>query len=146
MFDNTNPYKVFCRHYAAFFDGKGRHQEVEISEEVFHAFEEFVKTERNLRRWDERHEEYMKKSEDEITYSITKEQIGIEDIICEREMGDAVQAAINTLPEIQRRRVLLYHKYDLTYEQIAEVENCSHPAIIKSVSAAIQKLKSFYNR
>ena len=144
MFDNTNPYKVFCRYYAAFFDGKGKPQEVEISEDVFHAFEEFVKTERNLRRWDERHEEHLEYAEEEISVKVPRLQKSIEEVICEKELAREVETVIDTLPEIQRRRFLLYHKYDLTYEQIAEVENCSHPAIIKSVSAAIQKLKTFF--
>ena len=144
MFDNTNPYEVFCRYYAAFFNFKGELQEVEIEETVFLAFKQFVKTERNLRRSDERHEEYLEQTEDEVTYKMNKEQKSVEEVICERELEEEVNAAIDTLPDVQRRRLLLYHKYGLTYAQIAEVERCSHPAIIKSVKEGLKKIKKFF--
>ena len=144
MFDNTNPYKVFCRYYAAFFDGKGRPQEVEISEDVFHAFGEFKKEAKKQQNFDERHREYFDLSEEEIANRSAPTQRSIEEVICEKELAGAVKEAVDNLTDVQRRRLLLYFRYDLTYEQIAEVENCSHPAIIKSVNAAIKKLKSFF--
>lgn len=52
--------------------------------------------------------------------------------------------AILELPETQRRRLILYYFQGLTYEQIAEMEGCTHPAIIKSVSSALEKIKKFF--
>ena len=49
--------------------------------------------------------------------------------------------AIARLPEIQQRRLILYYFIGLTYERIAEMEHCSRQAVMKSVSAAVQKLK-----
>ena len=144
MFDNTNLYRVFCRYYAAFFDGKGNPQEVEISEDVFHAFGEFKKEAKKQQNFDERHREYFDLSEEEIASRPAPTQRNIEEVICEKEVSKEVKEAVDSLADVQRRRLLLYFRYDLTYEQIADIENCSHPAIIKSVNAAIKKLKSFF--
>ncbi|MFR5042827.1 sigma factor-like helix-turn-helix DNA-binding protein [Mediterraneibacter sp.] len=37
--------------------------------------------------------------------------------------------------------MILYYFIGLTYERIAEMEHCSRQAVMKSVSAAVQKLK-----
>ena len=57
-----------------------------------------------------------------------------------------LKEAIETLPEPQQRRLLLYYIIGFTYEEIAEIEGCSHPAVIKSVNAAIKKLKKFLEK
>lgn len=49
--------------------------------------------------------------------------------------------AIAELPEIQRRRLILYYFGELTYEQIAEIERCTKRAVKFSVDIAIGKLK-----
>lgn len=49
------------------------------------------------------------------------------------------------LPEKQYRRLVLYYFGELTYEQIAEMEGCSHPAIIKSIKAAVKAMKKYFS-
>ena len=58
--------------------------------------------------------------------------------------NDELHNAIAKLPEVQKRRLILYYFADLTYEKIAEIENCSHPAIIKSINVALKNLKNFF--
>ena len=58
--------------------------------------------------------------------------------------GERLWRAIATLPETQRRRLVMYYFDGLTYEEIAEKEGCTHPAIIKSVKAAISKIKNIF--
>lgn len=53
---------------------------------------------------------------------------------------------IAQLPEIQRRRVLLYYFGGYTYEQIAQMEGCKYPAIIKSVAAAEKNIKKYLSK
>ena len=52
--------------------------------------------------------------------------------------------AIATLPEVQRRRLLLYYFGNMTYQEIAKLEGCKHPAVMKSVKAAIETLKKYF--
>ena len=54
--------------------------------------------------------------------------------------------AILTLPTIQRRRLTLYYFSGLTYEEIANVEGCTHPAIIKSITKGIKKIKNYFRK
>lgn len=51
--------------------------------------------------------------------------------------------AISELPEIQKRRLILYYFQGLTYEQIAGMEGCTFQAVAKSVAAAEKRLKNF---
>ena len=54
---------------------------------------------------------------------------------------EELYTAISMLPEIQKRRLVLYYFVGLTYEQISEMEGCSFQAIAKSVTTAEKKLK-----
>ena len=54
---------------------------------------------------------------------------------------ELLHRAIAKLPEIQRRRLLLYFFGELTYGQIAELEGCTKRAVKFSVDIAIEKLK-----
>lgn len=47
------------------------------------------------------------------------------------------------LPEVQRRRLLLYFFGELTYEQIAELEGCKYQAVQNTIYAALKTLKKF---
>ena len=62
-----------------------------------------------------------------------------ETIIC-NDMASQLYAAIEKLPDIQRRRFLLYYEIRLTYEQIAEMEECTKRAVKFSVDIAKEKV------
>jgi RNA polymerase sigma factor (sigma-70 family) len=130
------------RYFVCFKDGRGVFHETEVSLLVYSAFCHFVKTERNLRRSDERHIEQSDLSDEQLSKRAIQPQKSIEDIIADAELAAALQAAIAQLPEIQHRRFILYYYSELTYKQIAEMEGCSHVAVIHSLEkakAAIEK-------
>ena len=141
MFDNTNPYKLTVRYYASFSDSQGVEREVEISEDIYTAFQEFKKTERNLRRFDERHEDALIEFEEALLRNINPAGKSTEDTVCENERSELLRHAIDTLTDIQRRRFLLHYEFDLTYTQIAHVEGCTFQAVAKSIASAIIFLK-----
>jgi hypothetical protein len=75
MFDNTNPYTLrtevvggITRYYVAFTDGQAVLRETEVSRPVYLEFLRFVKVERNLRRFDERHIERFSKLIADLNY------------------------------------------------------------------------------
>ena len=49
--------------------------------------------------------------------------------------------AIDMLPEVQRRRLLLYYFGGYTYDQIAQMEGCTKMAVKFSIDIAIKKLR-----
>ncbi|MEY8313462.1 sigma factor-like helix-turn-helix DNA-binding protein [Oscillospiraceae bacterium 42-9] len=60
----------------------------------------------------------------------------------EKERNELFCKAVARLPEIQRRRFLLYYEYDFNFYQIAEMEHCTASAVQKSVSVAREKVKA----
>ncbi len=67
----------------------------------------------------------------------------VEETVSRKMEAEALHRAIALLPEKQRRRLVLYYFGEFTYEQIAEMEGCTHPAVIKSISSALKKLQKF---
>ena len=47
------------------------------------------------------------------------------------------------LTEAQRRRIKLRYFEGLTYAQIAKLEQATDPAVLKSVTVALEKMKKF---
>ena len=56
---------------------------------------------------------------------------------------EALYDAIRKLPEVQRRRLILYYFQGLTYAQIAEMEGCKYQTVQESIYAALKKLKKY---
>ena len=49
--------------------------------------------------------------------------------------------AIAELPEMLKRRFLLYREFGLTYDQIAEIEGCKRQPVMRSVARAEEKIR-----
>lgn len=60
----------------------------------------------------------------------------------EAERSELLQQAIDNLPDIQRRRFLLYYEYDYNYYEIGEMEHCTASSVGQSVSRAREKVKA----
>ena len=62
-------------------------------------------------------------------------------------LNETLWQAIFKLPEIQRKRFILYYELEFTYEQIAKIEKCSKTAVKYSIDKAkatiIKKIKNF---
>lgn len=65
----------------------------------------------------------------------------IEDIVFKKLMLEKIYNAICQLNEIQRRRFIMYYIDDMTYEQIAKIEQRTKSAIKFSVDAARKNLQ-----
>ena len=70
----------------------------------------------------------------------------VEDTTFDRQRDEQLNRAIQQLPEIQRRRFVLYHEYGLTYEQIAMMDGCTFQAVALTVKAAEQKIKNIFEK
>jgi RNA polymerase sigma-70 factor (ECF subfamily) len=66
-------------------------------------------------------------------------------LLLERELQQAIEAAIVELPESQRMAVVLRRYQDLSYEQIAEVLNLSLPAVKSLLFRARTELRARLN-
>ena len=149
MFDNTNHYTLrfeededITRYFVSFTDGEDRFHDTEVSRPVYLKFLSFIKNERNLRRWDERHREQFDLTDEMIHNRALHAPKSVEDIVLDNLRYKQLRQAIQNLPEIQRRRFILYYKSGLTYVQIAQMEGCSARAVEYSVEIAKEKIIS----
>ena len=152
MFNNENPYTLrteivegITRYYVSFTDGQAIHRETEVSRPVYLEFLRFVKIERSLRHWDERHREHSELTDETLLSRALNVPKSLEDTVFDSLRNEQLRLAIQQLPEIQRRRFVLYHEFGLTYEQIAEIEGCTKMAVKFSIDRAKEKVRSELN-
>jgi len=148
MFDNANPYTLrtetregIAYYYVSFTDGQAILRETEVSRPVYLEFLRFVKTERNLRRWDERHLEQSELTDETLYARSLHQPKSTEESAFDSLQDEHLRQIIAKLPETQRRRFVLYHEFGLTYEQIAEMEGRNISSIYESVHGAEEKIK-----
>lgn len=149
MFDNKNHYTLrtevfegFAHYYVSFVDSLANNRETEVSRPVYLEFQRFVKTERNLRRWDERHIEQSDLTDESLHSRAIHQPKCVEDMVFDAQRNEQLRLAIQNLPETQRRRFVLYHEFGLTYEQIAKMEGCKKQSVCESVTRAEKEIKA----
>lgn len=149
MFDNTNPYTLheevvagFTHYYVSFVGVTGDVQETEVSRIVYLEFLRFVRRERTLRRRDERHMEQSRLPPEILFEQTLKQPKSVEESVFDRLRDGEMREILATLSKVQRRRLLLYHEYGLTYEKVAEIEGCTKMAVKFSVDLAEQKIRA----
>lgn len=130
------------RYSIGFKDGQGNYHELEVSEQFFMEFRQMERRNRNLLQWDERHREFNEVWEETLNRRARKLPNSIEEQMIEAERSELLQQAIDNLPDIQRRRFLLYYEYDYTYYEIGEMEHCTASSVGQSVSRAREKVKA----
>jgi len=142
--DKYNPYTLTekeSKQFVSFRDGQGVFRELQITKELFEVLNRFELDDISvLNEWD-RHIEHFEQTEQSLNRRAYYKAESVEAAVLRNIEYERLHRAISELPETQRRRLTLYYFRGLTYEQIAEMEGCSHPAVIKSVSAAIEKIR-----
>ena len=142
--DKHNPYTLSIEnntYYISFTDGQGIFHTQEISIELYAAFNGFELDDISRINEASRHLTEADAGEEPLVHRIADTTEPVEDLVYRRSMYHELHKAIAQLPEIQRRRILLYYFGGYTYEQIAQMENCTKRAIKFSVDAALKKLR-----
>ncbi len=146
--DKYNPYTLTekeDKHFLSFQDGQGVLRELQITKELFEVLNRFELDDLSiLNEWD-RHIEHFEQTEQSLNRRAFFKAESVEETVLRNLQYEQLHNAILELPETQRRRLILYYFQGLTYEQIAEMEGCTHPAIIKSVSSALEKIKKIFS-
>ncbi len=130
------------RYFVSFTDGYGEFQRLEINEDVYSALADLNKNDRNLTRSDERNLEHSELTDETLIKRAFKKPKGIEELIMEKEVKKLFWQAIGELPEVQRKRLLLYYDYGFSLKEIAKMENCSIRAIQYSLEIAKKRLEN----
>lgn len=147
--DKYNPYSLTIdndEYYVAFSDGEGVRHKERISRELFELFDRFELEDISQLNVISRYQEHSELTEGTLNQRSLVQPEPLEDIVYRKFMYDQLHIAIANLPAIQRRRLLLYYFYGYTYEQIAQMEECKHPAIMKSIAIAEKKIKKYFSK
>lgn len=97
---------------------------------------------RNLQQSDQRHKEHNEVYEETLNKRAVFKPKGVEELIMEAELSELLHKTIDSLPEIQRRRFLLYYEYDYNYYQTGAMEHCTASSVGKSICIAKEKVKA----
>lgn len=142
--DKYNPYTLTVadgKFYLSFRDGEGIAHQMEIHSEIYTLFNLFELQDLSyLNEWD-RHIEQSELSDATIERRMLKLPQALEDEVYQAIRHEQLRRAIELLPKVQRRRLILYYFYDFTYEKIAEIEGCSVHSVFVAIERAKEKLK-----
>ena len=131
----------YTRFYVILRNSQGTPVEVEIEESLYSTLIDFSRQDMRMAKEYCRHIEHSELSEEVMNRRALDKGGGVEDEVLRNIQNELLHKAIAVLPVVQQRRVRLYFFVGLTYEQIGEMEGCSHVAVMKSVKAALKKIQ-----
>ena len=149
--DQNNPYKLFTvginteepHYYVSFPDSQGVQICMEISKVLFDTLDQFELNDLSALNEMDNHFEQSELTEESLSKRATVQQEPLDELVFERLQHQKLHKAISKLPELQRRRLVLYYFGGYTYEQIARQEGCSKVAVKYTIDKAIDTLKKF---
>lgn len=147
--DQSNPYKLFTigigteetHYYVSFSDSQGVQVCMEINKELFDTMDQFELNDLSALNERDNHFEQSELTEESLSKRAIVQQVPLDELIFERLQHKKLHKAISRLPDLQRRRLVLYYFGGYTYEQIARMEGCSKVAVKYTIDKAIDSLK-----
>ena len=143
-----NPYTIyFCKetgkYFLSFKDGKGKYQRFEIDKSLYDTFDGFELEDLSMLNEFDNHTEHSELTDASLNKRTFHKPESVEDIVYERLQNEQLHNAISKLPDLQRRRLLLYYFGELTLKQIAKIENCSAHSVFMALERAKENIKKF---
>ncbi len=125
----------------SFKDVKGQLQSIQVSREIYKAFDRFELDDLSEMNEYDNHIEHSEIFENKLEIRVKDKPISLEDEMIRKATFDELKKAIDTLPEIQKRRIKKYYFEDKTQQEIADEENVDIRAIQYTLNIALKKLK-----
>ena len=114
--DKYNPYTLTekeDKHFLSFQDGQGMLRELQITKELFEVLNRFELDDLSiLNEWD-RHYEHSELTEISLYSRAAMPPESVEETVFRNLRYEALHRAIKQLPEVQRRRLILYTLWGL---------------------------------
>lgn len=141
--DKYNPYIIYekeRKYYIIFKDSQGQRNCFEVGKALYDAINNFELEDLSyLNVWD-RHLEQSEIWEPTLNERAAEVSDSVEEIVFRNIQNEKVHKAIEQLPGVQKRRIMMYFFEGMTYEEITAKENCKHPAVVESVKVALEKI------
>lgn len=146
-----NPYILsYCEekniYIVTFRDVTGKVNNVEVEEELYKTFDRFELDDIKEMNEFDRHIEHSEIYEDNLCVRAMDKPIGLEDYVIQKSTFEELKAAIDLLPEIQKRRIKKYYFNDKNLREIAEEENCAIMSVKNSIDIALKKLEEILKK
>ena len=147
--DQNNPKRLFTlginteepHYYVSFPDSQGVQICMEVNKVLFDTLNQFELNDLSALNEMDNHFEQSELTEESLSKRATVQQEPLDELVFERLQHQKLHKAISKLPELQRRRLVLYYFGGYTYEQIARLEGCSKVAVKYTIDKAIDTLK-----
>ena len=120
----------------------GKWIRIEVSVEVKELLEQTDRQIRSQRRQDRRYRDDKEYIDGETEARMYQPQEEVADLVARLDIYRRLNAALETLPESQRRRLLLHCVNGLTCRQIAEAEGVNFKTVSESISKALKTIKN----
>lgn len=146
-----NPYtlgfdEVKQTYIVEFVDNKRIIHKVEISEEVYKAFDKFELEDISQIHKYRSHIEHSEVFEETLNNRMVDEPITIEEEVEEKILFEELKGAINQLSDIQKRRIKMYYFDDMNLREIAEKEGCAIMSVKDSINIGLKKLEEILKK
>lgn len=147
---SDNPYTLFSvgadtstpHYYVSFVDSCDKKHCIEITNKIFDTFDQFELEDLSYLNAYDNHIEHSELTEASLHARAFEHFATVNECVSQCIQRSDLYTAIAKLPEVQRRRLIMYYFEGLTYMQIAQREGCKYPAVIKSVAKAVKKLRN----
>ncbi|MCL2163192.1 MAG: hypothetical protein FWH55_02115 [Oscillospiraceae bacterium] len=120
----------------------GKQIRLEVTSEVKELIEQSYRQIRSQRRQDRRHLEKEEYEDGLANTTIICPHEDFANLVMRMDIYKRLYAAVEKLPETQRRRLRMRFFDAPTYRSIADIDNVSHKAAEESIIRAIKKLKN----
>ena len=129
------------KHIAIFRDSENKIQEVEISSIIKDALINEKRKEKRQKNEFDRHIEHSVVYENKLHSRVMDKPISLEEQFENKLINKELKDAINSLSELQKRRIKMYYFENKTLKEIAEIEGCAIMSVKDSLDIAIDKLE-----
>lgn len=146
-----NPYTLsYCEEkniYIISFRDVERHlQNIEVSKEIYQAFDRFELDDiKELNEYD-RHIEHSEVFENNLTEKAMDKPMLVDEIVENEVINEELKKAIDSLSDIQRRRIKMYYFENMNLREIAAKENCAIMSVKDSINVGLKKLKEILKK
>lgn len=121
--------------------------QIEIEDDIFEVLELYKRKEHAYREKVRRNKAYYSLDcNDGIELSAVRKTKTPEIIFFEKEIKLLLYSAINKLPKIQAERIILYYFQEMSYEEIAKIQNVHRTAVSKSIAIGLKNLKNILEK
>jgi len=132
------------KYYISFEDSAKQECRIEIEKDIFDIYMKSKKSYIKIKNETSRHLEHSLLSEVDLYKRAFKYDESLEENILRNINHKKMCKAMESLPNMLRRRVVLYYQYNFSLSQIARIDNCSKVAVKYSLDTALKKIKNFF--